>query len=367
MIDEQRDVFFPLAQRRQRDGDHVDAVEEVLAEVAVADRLAEVAVRGCEDADVHLRLHVRSDAPDDAVLQHAQELNLHRRRGLADLVEEDRAAVGLVEQTALLADGPGERAALVPEELGLEQRLRHRPAVDSDELAAPPRVVVDRPGDQLFPGARLAGDQHRRRRAGDALHDAEDLLHLRALADDVGESVALLEGAAEVEVLVLELLPLDGLADDDLELVDVERFGDVVVRAGLERLDGRLRRRMCRDHDDGDRRVLALDLAQEIEPRAVGEHEIAQHEIGLALLQHRARVRHRRRGFDAAAFFFEDDGQEVAQRRFVVDDEEVHGGRLYEPFRVDLALHCFALGARSGNGGRVSFFGGFSASCFMAI
>ena len=36
-------------------------------------------------------------------------------------------------------------------------------------------------------------------------------------------------------------------------------------------------------------------------------------------------------------------------------------------FGVDLALHCFALGARSGNGGRVSFFGGFSASCFMAI
>src|SRR5256885_1978017 len=51
-----------------------------------------------------------------------------------------------------------------------------------------------------------------------------------------------------------------------------------------------------------------------------------------ALLPHRARVRHRGRGFDAAAFFFEDDGQEVAQRRFIVDDEEVHGGRLYEPF-----------------------------------
>ena len=73
---------------------------------------------------------------------------------------------------------------------------------------------MDGPGDQLLPRARLAGDQHRRGRAGDALHDAEDLLHLRALADDVGEGVALLEGGAEVEVLVLELLPLDGLADD---------------------------------------------------------------------------------------------------------------------------------------------------------
>jgi hypothetical protein len=41
-----------------------------------------------------------------------------------------------------------------------------------------------------------------------------------------------------MKVLVLELLPLDGFADDDLQLVDVERLGDVVDRAGLERFDG---------------------------------------------------------------------------------------------------------------------------------
>ena len=172
VVDEQRDVFAPLAQRRQRDRDDVDAVEEVLAERAVADRLGEVAVGRGDDAHVDLRLDVRADLAHDAILQHAQQLDLHRRRGLADLVEEDRAAVGLVKESALLADGAGERAALVAEELGLQQRLRQRAAVDRDELAAAAGVVVDGARDELLARARLAGDQHGRHGLGDALHDA---------------------------------------------------------------------------------------------------------------------------------------------------------------------------------------------------
>jgi hypothetical protein len=51
-------------------------------------------------------------------------------RGLRDLVEEEGAAVGLLEEALARADGAGERAARVPEELALQQRLGHRRAVD---------------------------------------------------------------------------------------------------------------------------------------------------------------------------------------------------------------------------------------------
>ena len=71
--------------------------------------------------------------PDLAVLQRAQQLRLHLRPHVADLVEEQRAAVRRLEQAALGRDGAGERAPGVAEQLGLEQRLGQRRAVDRHE------------------------------------------------------------------------------------------------------------------------------------------------------------------------------------------------------------------------------------------
>ena len=67
---------------------------------------------------------VAADAVELAVLEHAQQLHLRGGRHVADLVEEQRAAVGLLEAAGALAIGAGEGAALVTEQLGLEQRLR---------------------------------------------------------------------------------------------------------------------------------------------------------------------------------------------------------------------------------------------------
>src|SRR5262245_63513149 len=49
---EQRDVLAALAQRGHLDRDHVQAVEEVLAEAPLADRELEVLVGGGDDAHV---------------------------------------------------------------------------------------------------------------------------------------------------------------------------------------------------------------------------------------------------------------------------------------------------------------------------
>ena len=68
----------------------------------------------------------------------------------------------------------GERAALVAEELALDQRRRERAAVDDDEPAVPPRAaLVDSPGDELLAGARLAEQEHR----GVGRRDLLDLVH----------------------------------------------------------------------------------------------------------------------------------------------------------------------------------------------
>ena len=63
-------------------------------------------------------------------------------RHLADLVEEDGAAVGGLEQAALLLPRVGERAPLVAEQLALEQLLGQRRAGDVDERPRAARSLL---------------------------------------------------------------------------------------------------------------------------------------------------------------------------------------------------------------------------------
>jgi hypothetical protein len=66
-------------------------------------------------------------------------------RHLADLVEEERAAVSLLEFPLPRGDGPREGPALVTEELALEQGVGDAGAVDRDEgLVAAVALVVER-------------------------------------------------------------------------------------------------------------------------------------------------------------------------------------------------------------------------------
>ena len=54
MLDQQRDVFLAIAQRRQLHRDDVQAVEQVLAKLALGNHFREVAVGGGDDAHVDL-------------------------------------------------------------------------------------------------------------------------------------------------------------------------------------------------------------------------------------------------------------------------------------------------------------------------
>ena len=154
---EQGDVVAPLAQGRHVDVDDVEPVVEVLAEGSLADLLLEVAVGRGDDAHVDLDRLLAADALELALLEHAQDLDLHVLVDLADLVEEEGALVGELEAAALAGLGPGEGALLVAEELALEEALGEGGAVDLDEgPVAPGREVVDRVGDELLADARLA-------------------------------------------------------------------------------------------------------------------------------------------------------------------------------------------------------------------
>ena len=110
---QQPDVLAPLAQRRQLDLHHVEPVVEVLAEAPGLGLGQQVAVRGGDHADVHHPQVVVAEAAQLAALERAQQLHLGGGRHVADLVEEERAAVGALDQALAVAGGPGEGPAHV--------------------------------------------------------------------------------------------------------------------------------------------------------------------------------------------------------------------------------------------------------------
>src|SRR5205823_5222609 len=90
-------------------------------------------------------------------LDRPEELRLRGLGELADLVEEQRPRAGELELAEAPRDRAGEGAALVAEEIGLEEVWLEGRAVDRDERTVPARPeVVELLGDELLPRPALA-------------------------------------------------------------------------------------------------------------------------------------------------------------------------------------------------------------------
>ena len=70
---------------------------EIAAKLVLLDEFVEIAVGGDDDAHIDLDGFVAADALDFAFFEDAEQLGLHGQRHVADFVEEEGAAVGLLE------------------------------------------------------------------------------------------------------------------------------------------------------------------------------------------------------------------------------------------------------------------------------
>ena len=135
VVEVRLDVLRALAQRRHAEGPDVDAGQQVVAEAARAHAGPQVAVGPGDQLKVAADLAVAADREEHAVLERAQQHRLLVEAELADLVEEEHAAVGALEHAGSLAHRPGEGAA------GVAEHGRHRRvaaqggAVELDEAA----------------------------------------------------------------------------------------------------------------------------------------------------------------------------------------------------------------------------------------
>ena len=233
----------------------------------------------------------------------------------------------------------GERAALVAEQLALEQRLGQRGAVQLHERALGARAaLVDRGRDQLLAGAALAGDQHAGARRRDLRDGLEHLLHRRGVADDVREAVLLGQPLAQLARLRAQPALLQLALDHDGQLVDVDRLGQVVGGARAHGRDRGLDRAERGHHDHRQVGVALAQACQQLDAVHAGHLQVGEHQVGRELLQLAQRLEPVGGGLDLVALVAQELGERGARVDLVVDDQD-----------ASLVFHLLRCSRRGGN------------------
>ena len=185
VLGEDGDLLGPVAERRDEDIDDVEAVVEVLAEASLGDGALEVPVGGGDDADVDLDVAAGAQAGELASCRTCRSLACSGR-GISPISSRKMVPPSASSNLpGLSLVGAGEGAALVAEELGLEQLAGQGGAVDLDEgaLARAAERVVDGAGDELLADAGLAPDEDGDVGVGDLIDHLLDGLHARAVLE----------------------------------------------------------------------------------------------------------------------------------------------------------------------------------------
>src|SRR5262249_37926628 len=152
---------------------------------------------------------------------------------VADLVEEQGALIRALEAAGFLLRGARERAALVTEQLALDEVLGNRRAVELDErLPRAPRQAMNRLRHQILARAVLAGEEPLGLRRRHAPAVGQQLLNRRALAEDAQVARRVSGGS------LAQRRELGRLREHREQLLGIDRLLDEVERAALERRHG---------------------------------------------------------------------------------------------------------------------------------
>ncbi len=122
--------------------------------------------------------------------------------------------------------------------------------------------------------------------------------------------------------------------DAGQDLAQVERFGNVIVRTGLEPGDLVDDIPLAGQHDDGGSAALS-DVVGQREAVLAGQHEIEQNEIGPLTVQRRAHRGSVRGLADLEALVIQVTTQHRSDARIVIHDEDMHlRGHFRRPVRL---------------------------------
>lgn len=120
------DVSRSLPKRRKVYGHHMKTVKKFFAELALVDKIVEIATGGANQPELYRTRLVAADRDDDLILKHAQQLALKHGRHKADFVQKHRSPRGLLEDTSAFTIRPSKGAFRMAEEFGFQKGVRNR-------------------------------------------------------------------------------------------------------------------------------------------------------------------------------------------------------------------------------------------------
>ncbi len=180
--------------------------------------------------------------------------------------------------------GARERAALVPEQLALEQGLGQRSTVDGHERAPCARaLLVNRARHELLARAALTQDEHGRVGRRHVRYRIVHLAHRARIADEAAEALGSVQALLQIMISCEQPMVLDRTPQHRRECIArVDRLDQVVISSGANGRHRRLYVGVSGEYDHADLRPALAHVHQEVHPRHAGHVQVGQHALDLA-------------------------------------------------------------------------------------
>src|SRR5258706_14847594 len=117
MVSKGHDLGPSLAKGGNANGNYVEPIVEIFAEVSVLDGFFQIAVRRCQNPDIHPDQFLSTHAVKLMILQYLEKFRLQPHIHVADLIQQDRATFGQLKQSELKLIGSCKSPTFVAEKL----------------------------------------------------------------------------------------------------------------------------------------------------------------------------------------------------------------------------------------------------------
>ena len=193
-------VSFAVAQRRQLYRKHREPVIQIFAEQLLLVQRFKIGVRGGDNAYIDFEIVIAAQSLHFTLFEKAQDFALERQGHIADLIQKECAAVGGVDAPDPRLHGTRKRAFGVAEQFRFQKRLGNGGAVDDGKgVLCAWADHMDCLRDQVLARTAFAGDEHGRFRARHHFREPVHPLHGSRAADHAAQTCTRFIAALPVE------------------------------------------------------------------------------------------------------------------------------------------------------------------------